>query len=125
MNEGWNILAIGLGGAAGALCRYGLTKTGLQGDSESIPWGILTANFIGCFLIGLLHAMGQRDIHPIWKLAISVGFIGSLTTFSTLCLDFVVLYQKQPFLAGTYLIASLAGGIGLVLAGQFFARITG
>lgn len=122
MSEGWNLVAVCLGGALGALSRYGLTKVGLQVSEDSVPWGILLANLLGCFLIGIFFVVGQKELPLFWKLAISVGLIGSLTTFSTLCLDFVVLFQKHPFAATAYLVGSFIGGIGLVLFGQLIAR---
>lgn len=80
------LLIVALGGACGAVCRWGLGSwiDGLTTRS-AFPWGIFIANVLGCFLFGLLFSIGESRA---WmtdqaKLLIFTGFLGSLTTFST------------------------------------------
>ncbi|WP_117148707.1 fluoride efflux transporter CrcB, partial [Klebsiella pneumoniae] len=60
------------------------------------PIGTLTANLVGAFLIGAGLAWFNRltDIDPMWKLLITTGFCGGLTTFSTFSAEVVFLLQQ-------------------------------
>ena len=80
-----SIFVISLGASLGALLRWIL---GLQFNALllSIPLGTLAANLLGGYLIGL--AVGYFNHHPLlspeYRLLIITGFLGGLTTFSTL-----------------------------------------
>ncbi len=77
-----HILAVAFGGALGAICRHLVNQACSRFDSGGwqFPWGTLTVNVVGCFLIGLLLTMRAGGFaHP----ALTVGFLGALTTFST------------------------------------------
>ncbi len=52
---------------------------------QAIPIGTLTANLLGAFIIGMGFAWFNRMTHidPMWKVLITTGFCGGLTTFST------------------------------------------
>jgi fluoride exporter len=83
------IALIAVGGAAGAVLRYGvagLVQGLLRGrPSEAFPWGTLLINISGCFLIGLLAPLllERSVLRPEFRLAILVGFLGAYTTWST------------------------------------------
>jgi len=53
------------------------------------PWGTLTVNLIGCFLIGLIFALADRVrlLTPDMRLLLITGFLGALTTFSSFSLE--------------------------------------
>ncbi len=55
---------------------------------QAIPIGTLTANLLGAFIIGMGFARFNRMTHidPMWKVLITTGFCGGLTTFSTFLL---------------------------------------
>lgn len=63
---------------------------------HAIPIGTLTANLVGAFIIGLGLAWFNRMTHidPAWKLLITTGFCGGLTTFSTFSAEVVFLLQE-------------------------------
>ena len=91
------LLWIALGGATGALCRFGIGKamTSLN-PHPRFSVGILAANLIGCFLMGALFILiSNLDAGPREALTAFVltGFLGSLTTYSTYMLEFVSLAQ--------------------------------
>lgn len=81
-----NILLIGLGGAFGSIARY-LTSTWVQTISKSLdfPYGTLTVNLIGCFIIGFLAQLAEtRGIFTSeTRLLIFTGVLGGFTTFSS------------------------------------------
>jgi len=66
---------------------------------QAIPIGTLTANLIGAFIIGMGLAWFNRMTHidPMWKLLITTGFCGGLTTFSTFSAEVVFLFQVGKF----------------------------
>jgi len=75
-----HIVAIAVGGAIGAICRY-LVSLGCH-----FAFGTLTVNVLGCFLIGMLIPLGTAEFprwHAVTHSALTVGFLGALTTFST------------------------------------------
>lgn len=78
-----NLLAISLGSICGALLRYGLSVSTVKLIDSPFPWGTLAANVIGCFLMGFLIGSGKGTEHETLRLGFGVGFLGSLTTFST------------------------------------------
>ncbi|MCL9782852.1 fluoride efflux transporter CrcB [Vibrio sp. S4M6] len=87
---------IALGGAFGACSRYLVTEwcTALLG--KGFPYGTLTVNVVGSFIMGLLIAAFQSEILSTdpWRQIIGLGFLGALTTFSTFSMDNVLLLQQ-------------------------------
>ncbi len=122
----WSIwLGIGVGGAFGALGRAGCLKAAdafvdRSGSNPSTApaRGLLIANSVGCFGIGLLAGDG---VHlPDWVfLMLAVGFCGSLTTFSTLCAQIIQQLRAARGLrnAALYLGMSLLVGYGALYLG--------
>ena len=117
---------IGLGGGLGAILRYVVTMAGKRID-PTWPIGTQTVNIVGCFLIGLLGALfsGAVPIREEWRLAIIVGFLGGLTTFSSYGMDTLQLFRSgSNGLAWLNIGLSNVGGllavwVGFRLAGLF------
>lgn len=88
------LLAVFIGGGTGSVCRW-LLSMRLNPVHHAIPIGTLTANLLGAFIIGLGLAWINRVTHldPMWKLLITTGFCGGLTTFSTFSAEVVFLLQ--------------------------------
>jgi CrcB protein len=80
-----NIVVIGIGGALGAVARYGIALWVGQRWGRSFPLGTFVINVSGSFLIGLLMTLlAERfTANPQWRLLLVVGFLGAYTTFST------------------------------------------
>lgn len=90
-------LYIFVGGAFGALLRYLLS---FFNHGHSLPIGTLTANIIGAFLMGFFAALSIKlfQTHPLFKKAITIGFMGALTTFSTFQFELVQMYNQQNWM---------------------------
>jgi CrcB protein len=115
--------AIFVGAGFGALLRWGLGLA-LNPLFPTIPPGTLAANVIGGLLMGLLLGLfGQFEaLSPLVRLALTTGFLGGLTTFSTFSAETSVLLLRGDYLwalaatvahVGASLAATL-GGVGLV-----------
>jgi CrcB protein len=113
-----------LGGALGALARWGLAEA-LPHSPGGWPWATLLVNLVGCLLIGVLLAvLLARFPHSPWlRPFLAVGVLGGFTTYSTFAVDVVRLADAGRLaLAAGYLVASVLGGVLAVLAGLVAAR---
>jgi len=118
-------LWIGMAGFLGANVRYvvGLWITAQWGTT--FPYATLAINVSGSFLLCFLVTVwGQGTAWPpAMRLALTVGFLGAYTTFSTLSYECLLLLQQGSMWGSlAYMLASvlggvLAGGVGL-LVGQ-------
>jgi len=119
---------VALGGAAGSILRY-LTDRRVQAWRDSpFPFGTLTVNVAGSFVLGflsgwLLHGAEPSSIRSL----VAVGFCGGLTTFSTFGYETVRLVLEKTRLYAVLnvlvtVVAGLASGaLGLLLATAVFA----
>lgn len=118
------IVCVLLGGSLGALARYGVSLGAARLCGASFPWGTLAVNLVGCFLIGLAFALGERSIlSPSFRLFLVTGFLGALTTFSTFAMESVGFMRDG--LGGPALwnvVANNVGGLLLVLLGLWAGR---
>jgi len=78
-------LVVAVGGAAGAMTRYGLTLFVATFWKRDFPLATLLINVSGSFILGLFatFAAERASIDPMWRLLIATGFVGAYTTFST------------------------------------------
>jgi CrcB protein len=86
MSSIWTISLVALGGALGSVSRY-LLGTWIQSASRSIdfPYGTLTVNLIGCFVIGFLSQLAETRgaFTPESRALVFIGVLGGFTTFSS------------------------------------------
>jgi fluoride exporter len=107
-------------GALGTLARYGLQGLVQHRTGSSFPAGTLVVNIIGCFFLGGIaeYALTHLSVPPEWRIGITVGFLGAFTTFSTFTFEAVRLMQDGEWArAGTYILASVLGGLLAIVAG--------
>lgn len=111
------LLLIAIGAALGAPARY-LTDSAVQLRHETaFPWGTLTVNIIGSFILGLLTA-ASRWLDPAVAAGLAIGFCGGFTTYSTFGYETLRLAEDGArFLAAANAIASVVGGLGAVSLG--------
>jgi CrcB protein len=118
-------VSIGIGAALGAWLRwwFGLTMNSIF---PTIPLGTLTANIVGGFLIGLFMAITRNHtfIPEAARLAITTGFLGGLTTFSTFSAETVTLLSHQEYLwSAAIIIGHVAGSILATIFGIYTVKL--
>jgi CrcB protein len=117
-------LLAALGGALGALARWGLAEA-LPHSPGGWPWATLLVNLLGCLLIGIVLAvLLARFPRSAWlRPFLAVGVLGGFTTYSTFAVDVVRLAEAGRLAVATgYLLTSVLGGVLAVLAGLVAAR---
>lgn len=115
-----DFLIIAISGSLGALSRYGIYLYSKHLSDSQFPWATLAINLIGCFFAGLLIGHSTSSPNKHFYTLISLGFIGSFTTFSTLGVETLSLIETREYGIMTLnLCLNLIGGIGLILAGRF------
>ena len=73
-----------LGGAAGTGTRYLVAVWAAQRLGGAFPYGTLIVNLIGCFIIAsAMHISLTLAWSPTVRAAITIGFVGGLTTYSS------------------------------------------
>ena len=110
------LLAIGSGGFIGSVLRAYLNGVVNRHLPHALPFGTLSVNLIGSFIIGLLFAlfMHTSAFSPTMKSFLTTGFLGGLTTYSTFALEtFWLFNQGSLFLA---LSNAFLNVVGTVLA---------
>ncbi|MCO1602343.1 fluoride efflux transporter CrcB [Desulfosporosinus nitroreducens] len=120
------VLVIAVGGALGALSRYGLGMYLSNRWNQGFPLHTFLINIIGAFLLGFLHILfvERLNVSPLWRLGIGVGFLGAFTTFSTFGFEVISLLEGGSLLtAGLYTFLSIIVGFSGVALGVGLARL--
>jgi len=96
--------------AGGGLSRYYLSNGVYALLGRTFPCGTFVVNIVGAYLIGLVMELGLRStaLSDTWRLGLTVGFLGGLTTFSTFSYEtFKLLEDGQFLLAAVNVLASV------------------
>lgn len=114
---------VGLGGALGAMARFGLGSAIGRVWTSSFPLATLVINLVGAVLMGLFIGLLARVL-PAWsepaRLFIAVGVLGGFTTFSSFSLETVMLIERGHVLsAATYVLLSVV----VCLAGLYLGLL--
>ncbi len=122
-----SLLLIMLGGALGALTRYGLGMWALERFGSGFPLGTLLINLTGSFVLGLLVSLrGELALSMELRLLLGTGFCGAYTTFSAFSIETLGLVEQgKLMLAAGYVLGSVGGGIGAAYLGFLTARSLG
>jgi CrcB protein len=116
---------IGIAGAIGALLRYGIGVILPSTSYMGFPVHTLCINLLGCFCLSWFFTwVAEHDYFPNWMItAITTGFIGSFTTFSTFNIEIIQLVEENNiFFAVIYLFSSMGGGYIFCLTGYHLAK---
>ncbi len=119
------LVAIGGGATVGAWLRWGLGSA-LNPLFPTLPLGTLAANLIGGFLMGVaMEYLAQHATLSLEaRLAITTGFLGGLTTFSTFSGEVVTLLARQELgWAVAAVGAHVAGSLIMTILGIFTLRL--
>lgn len=118
---------VALGGAMGAVLRYGVTVGVAHYWEKPFPLATWVVNLTGCFLIGfLVSVLGKTGAGETMRFLVIVGFLGSLTTFSTFSLETVALWEAgQGGVALLNALGSVVLGVLCVWGGVQLARLVG
>jgi CrcB protein len=111
-------------GSLGTLARYALQGLVQERTTSTFPSGTLVVNLLGCFLLGGIaeYALAHLTIPPEWRIGITVGFIGSFTTFSTFGWETARMIQDGQWRSATvYVLASVFGGLVTIFLGMRIA----
>jgi CrcB protein len=117
-------LFVGLGGALGSMCRYGVSLVVNKATDHPFPIATFLVNMLGCLFIGVLFGLAQKNqwMNTDTWLILATGFCGGFTTFSAFGLENVNLFSKQQStIALVYAASSVVLGIVLCRAGIMIA----
>jgi fluoride exporter len=112
-------------GFFGAIARYGVEGWVSRKTPAAFPWGTMVVNASGCLVLGFVFTLlTQRFLpHPTLRVALTVGFLGAYTTFSTFAFESVRLAQDGAIaLAAANVFASVGAGLVAVYAGIWAGR---
>ncbi|MCA9041007.1 MAG: fluoride efflux transporter CrcB [Planctomycetaceae bacterium] len=116
-----HLAAIGLGGCLGAISRFYINLLFLKRFPEASYWGTFSVNLAGCLAIGFLMALAEthQRTFPQWLFyLLVVGYLGSLTTFSTFGFQTIeLLRESRAMEALVFVGVNLIGGLLAVVLG--------
>ena len=116
---------VGIAGFFGAVARYALGGFISERTQGAFPWETLVINVSGCFALGFIFTvLTERFMpNPTARIALTVGFLGAYTTFSTFAFETMRLAQDGAMLlAGINIVASVGVGLLAVYAGTWAGR---
>jgi len=112
-------LLVGIGGAAGAMARYGAGVVTNRLIGPPVPYATAMVNILGCAVIGLLAGGadgGHIRMSPEARLFVFVGILGGFTTFSSFGLETLNLFIEGRI---SHALLNVAVQVGLGLAAVF------
>ena len=117
-------LWVGVAGFFGAMSRYWFDGWVTRLSGGSFPWGTFAVNISGCFAIGLLTTVFTERLlpHPTVRVAVTVGFVGAYTSFSTYAYE--SLRQIQDGALGLA-VANVVGSVVLGVAAAWLGVVAG
>jgi CrcB protein len=119
------VIAIALGGAAGAVMRFWTSTAVYALLGRDFPYGTLMVNVLGSLVMGFLSVVliERMVVSPEWRAALLIGFLGAFTTFSTFSLETLhLMEQGAQFRALLNIILSVVLCIGAAWMGLLAAR---
>ena len=119
-------LIIGAGAFLGAIARYGLSGWIQRRQGGTFPWGTMAVNVIGCLALGIFMTLveDRQLFGPQARLFVTVGLLGSFTTFSTFGYEtFELLREHEEWLALTNTLGNAMLGVVAVWLGRALVRL--
>ena len=119
------ISSAAIGGAIGAVSRYGLSHFITHALGNGFPYATMVVNIIGSLIMGVLIGLfaNYYTPSPEIKALLITGILGSFTTFSTFSLDAVSMIERNNYIgAGGYILSSVVLSIFAVFIGLYIVR---
>jgi CrcB protein len=117
------ILAIGSGGFLGAILRAYITSSVNKIFPHDLPFGTLSVNLIGSFILGCLFAYFYTANIPVTlKSFLTTGMMGALTTYSTFAMETYFLLNTNILLAMANMALNVVGTV--LMAGSGYKLVT-
>lgn len=105
-----NYIVVFFGAGFGGILRYWMSSFVYKFLPEDFPFGTLSVNLSGSFLIGLImfYLNETELISPTMRIFLTTGFCGGLTTFSTFSYETITLLKdREYFFAGMNILSNL------------------
>jgi fluoride exporter len=121
----YSFLLVGVGGFFGSIARYATSRSIDIKLNSIFPYGTMTVNIIGSFILGVVIAWASKktDGAENLRLLFATGFCGGFTTFSAFAFENLNMLQQRMFgTAVLYALISLVLGIVAVYTGIFTAK---
>ncbi len=120
-----SIFVVFLGGGIGSALRFLVSGAVQRASAGVFPFGTLTVNLLGCFVIGILWALSGRVNMPFLLSAfLFVGVLGGFTTFSSFGIETISLIHNGAWrVAILYVALSNILGLGLAALGYYLVTL--
>ncbi|MDX8382484.1 MAG: fluoride efflux transporter CrcB [Ghiorsea sp.] len=122
------MLAIAFGASCGAVCRWWVVLIMQRWFGSGYPWATLLVNAVGSLVLGFLvvYFLDRAHLSDTLRLLLTVGFLGSFTTFSTFSVETVRLLEQGPLVLGLlHTVGSVVLCIGMAWLGMVLAKMYG
>lgn len=120
------VCLVAIGGAVGSTARYLVSVWAAARFGAEFPYGTLIVNIVGCFIIGAFMTLAteKASISPYWRLLITVGFVGGMTTFSSFSYETLHLLYEADMLCAFYNVGlNILLGFSATWLGMIAARL--
>ncbi|MBP2628020.1 MAG: CrcB-like protein [Firmicutes bacterium] len=120
------VMMVAVGGGIGATTRYLVSTWAAEKFGTDFPYGTLIVNVVGCFIIGAFMTLATEKliVSAYWRLLVTVGFVGGLTTFSSYSYETFKLLQDADIMMAVYnLLGNIMIGFFATWLGISVARL--
>lgn len=118
------VISVALGGAIGAVGRYGVNVAATRVLGVGFPWGTVIVNVVGSFLMGVLIVVLAQKGDMRFAPFLMTGVLGGFTTFSAFSLDAITLFERgHTAQAAAYVLGTVVIGLLSILAGMAATRM--
>jgi CrcB protein len=120
-----NILSVFIGGGIGSVIRFLAGVCLLKYSNCHFTLPTFAVNVVGAFIIGFAYMffMNKTELSPAVRYAITAGFCGGLTTFSTFSLELLIMLKNAAFgQAIIYALSSVIICLAAAALGGYCAR---